>query len=162
MKNYGNQWVKMKNKIILSALILASFGILINILGMIQIKSPHSNCIKLYVDFNILSERDPSTNCLNESNTIQATDLLIKEQYAIIGTNKYPSQVVCRVDMLPAPSQEPCSNMPSADRYWAILIERNSKWDYAKAGIADIKLKPGEGLALVFTIKGKTRFPPNS
>ena len=117
------------------------------------------NCVTVYVDYNGLNTEVPAYSCISISETIKAKEVVFQAGYDILGTQKYPDLIVCRVNNLPAPDKEKCFDMPPADAYWAILIEKNGKWKMAQVGIADIELKAGEGIGLVYVNQGKIKYP---
>ena len=100
--------------------------------------------------------------------------------FKLEGTNKYGNNVVCRLNNLPKPSTpigvkghedyiEECKEMPAAFAYWAVLEKRwqvipnpfdlNGKWAWAQVGVAELAMKPGDGLAFVFVTNGDVKFP---
>lgn len=89
-----------------------------------------------------------------------ASDVLKAAGLTTAGTADYGNQVVCRVDDLPAPSDESCATLPSA-AYWAMWIKTSAdaKWDYAQEGIATQQVTAGQSLALLYTV-GNDTTPP--
>jgi hypothetical protein len=50
--------------------------------------------------------------------------------------------------------------MPAEFGYWALLIRTPEKdWTFAPVGIADLKVNPGEQVALVFSVDEKMELP---
>ena len=55
---------------------------------------------------------------------------------------------------------EPCSDMPPEFAWWAVLVKKHhGNFEWAETGIAEVKLNPGESIALVFSPNGDTKFP---
>ena len=148
----------MNNKIIKITIILAIIAT--TILGFSSIKDANPNvdpsCINLYID---KGDGKPIQGCWGSQHEVAGLSLLLRAGHYTEGTKKYPDQIICRIDGFPSYKVEPCDNMPSADAYWAILVEKNGKWSMAQVGIKDILVRPGEGIGFVFTNKGKVKYP---
>ncbi|MFH8248922.1 hypothetical protein ACH3VR_00960 [Microbacterium sp. B2969] len=115
---------------------------------------------------------DPSTStCVATDKTIAATDALAEAHVTTAGTTQYGDQVVCRVNGVPAEDQalknpdgsdyfEKCEGMPAAFAYWSMWVQPSGgEWEYAQEGLSTLQLKPGEGLALLFTLNGLPASP---
>jgi hypothetical protein len=145
-----------KKLLAITTLLLAGFfGA--GMLGLLPQTTHNPHCVTLYVDWGTLKTSAPTTTCIPKSSTMSGPDFLTEAGYTIIGTHKYPTQIICRLNGLPA--SDPCITMPPAHAYWAILIEQNNKWSWAQTGIDQVLLKPGEGIGLVYANNGKVKFP---
>lgn len=148
----------MTKKLFALALILTVSGL--GIQGIQSLTKPasstESGCITVYYDN---STDSPKSECIDQIGYVDATTVLNKAGYQLEGTDKYPSEIVCRVNNYPTPDQEPCKNMPPEDAYWAIIVNEKGHWDWAQVGIAQIKLKPGQGIGLVYVVDGQINFP---
>lgn len=130
--------------------------------------SLNNACYEIYVDFGSLNNNKTVSYCVNgedNANALQLAQKVVKLE----GTQKYGLQVVCRVDSLPGPKEESCSDMPPEDAYWAVLVKRRSvipdpfsttsEWNWAETGISDVYLNTGDSLGLVFVKDGKIKWP---
>lgn len=115
-----------------------------------------SGCVTVYYDNSI---DKPKSQCLSEAGYTDATSILNRAGYQLEGTQKYPDQIVCRVNNYPTKDTEKCINMPPANKYWAIIVNEKGKWDWAQVGINQIKLKPGQGIGLIYAINGTVNLP---
>ena len=126
------------------------------------------NCVTVIVDFQSLKSEKTQT-CITAGSEIEAMTAFNLAGYSIAGTDKYGLQIVCRVNGLPSATQvigahkdyrETCAEMPAEFAYWALLIRTPEKdWTYAPVGIADLKVNPGEQVALVFSVDEKLDLP---
>jgi hypothetical protein len=138
---------------VVAALIFA--GLIYNITAPQTPKN--SNCITIYLDFGKLNSSKPTTKCVPEPKIVSGPAFLRDAGYNILGTKKYPTQIICKLNGLPA--NDPCITMPPADAYWAVLLENNNKWTWAQTGIDQVTLKNGQGIGLVYANNGKVKFP---
>jgi hypothetical protein len=125
-----------------------------------------NNCVTVIVDFQSLKSEKTQT-CIAAGSAIEAMTAFNLAGYSIAGTDKYGLQIVCRVNGLPDAVHpivskdqktyvEKCADMPADFAYWALLIRTPEKdWTYADKGIADLKVNPGEQVALVFSVDDK-------
>lgn len=162
----------MKNKILIAT------GITVAIVSIffvrIQIDAPKSNCVNMYVDYGVLNNGKTAENCITVDGEVDAMTIANASGLAILGTNKYGLQIVCRVnsfpngvDAIPAKDHkgyvEKCTDMPAEFAYWALLVKRGTssvaQWGWSDKGIQDLKLKAGDSVALVFTINDKVKWP---
>ena len=129
-----------------------------------------SNCVTVIVDFQSLKS-EKTSQCIKAGSAIDAMTAFNLAGYAIHGTDKYGLQIVCRVNGLPnavtpivSKDQdtylEKCTDMPAMFAYWALLIRTPEKdWAFAEVGIQDLKINPGEQVALVFSVDEKMVLP---
>jgi ABC-type oligopeptide transport system substrate-binding subunit len=128
------------------------------------------NCVTVIVDFQSLKSEKTQT-CITAGSEIEAMTAFNLAGYSIAGTDKYGLQVVCRINGLPDAKNpivskdqktyvEKCTDMPAEFAYWSLLIRTPEKdWTYAPVGIADLKVNPGEQVALVFSVDEKLELP---
>lgn len=153
----------MKNRILTSILVIAvAFGAF----KLLDISNKKISCVNVYVDFQKLDNNKIISECISEIDKVNALQLLGKANIGISGTEKYGLAVACRVNGLPNAKQESCLKMPPANAYWAVLIKTKvnvadpfPKWGWAKTGISDVYLSPGDSLGLVFVTDGKVKWP---
>lgn len=115
-----------------------------------------NSCVTVYVDY---STGPKTSQCIDVDGTVTGPQIVSEAGYDIEGTQKYPTEIVCRVNNFPGPDLEKCVDMPPADAYWAILVYKNNKWDWATTGIGEITLQAGEGIGLVYADNGEVSFP---
>lgn len=133
-----------------------------------QTTTTSSDCISVIVDFQSLKS-EKTSQCVKVDGEIDAMTVFNAAGYAIHGTDKYGLQIICRVNGLPSATQiigdhedyrEKCADMPAEFAYWALLIRTPEKdWTFAPVGIADLTVKPGEQVALVFSVDEKMELP---
>ena len=126
-------------------------------------------CITVIVDFQSLDNGNKTAQCLEAEAGANASDLVKQAGFTLEGTDKYGLMIVCRVNGLPSATQiignhkdyrETCADMPAEFAYWSILVRTPEKdWHFAEVGIADLKLNPGEQLALLFSVDGAMALP---
>jgi hypothetical protein len=142
--------------------------------------SAESKCVNVYVDYGVLKNNSKVTECVPVSQKTNALSVIEDAGLALEGTDKYGSQIVCRVDNLPSPVKpigikghedyvEYCLDMPAEYAYWAVLIKRaadplnpvklDSKWGWAQTGVSEVELNPGDSIGLVFADNENVRFP---
>ena len=152
----------MKNRLLMSLVVLVSFGWFITGLDHLNKSKP---CVNVYIDFGSLDNNSKMSKCVpTEKDT--GLNILQKSGINLEGTNKYGLKVICRVNNLPTTKQESCATMPPADAYWAFITKEKSgivnpmpKWGWAQKGISEVYFNPGDSLGLIFTEKGKVRWP---
>ena len=143
----------------LAALALA---MTVSLTGCATTDTAKDNCVTVIVDFQSLDNGNKTSQCLDAETNADALQLVKQAGFTLEGTQKYGLMIVCRVNGLPSATQiigthedyrETCSDMPAEFAYWAILVRTPEKdWHFAEVGIADLKLNPGEQLALVFSL----------
>jgi len=128
------------------------------------------NCVTVIVDFQSL-KNEKISQCVAVGNEINAMTAFNLAGYAIYGTDKYGLQIICRVNALPNAIDpiksdkhkgyvEKCTDMPAEFAYWALLVRTPKEdWKFAEVGILDLTVKPGEQLALVFSVDEKLELP---
>lgn len=127
--------------------------------------------VTIVVDAAALDDGDRTAWCIGTDEPLAATDALALVDVTTEGTEEYGDQVVCRVDGVPAedaaiPAEdgsdyfETCASMPAAFAYWSLWVKpAGDEWAYAQEGLATLQLKPGESLALLFTLNGEPATP---
>lgn len=133
--------------------------------------STKRDCVNVYVDYGVLKNNSTLTDCIAVDGKIDGMTALNAAGLAILGTDKYGLQVVCRVNSLPSGASpigikghedyiETCKDMPAQFAYWAILVRDGSApWGWAQTGLLDIELKPGDSIGLVFADNENVKFP---
>lgn len=128
------------------------------------------NCVTVIVDFQSL-KNEKISQCVAVGSEINAMTAFNLAGYAIYGTDKYGLQIICRVNGLPDAIHpiksdkhkgyaEKCTDMPADFAYWALLVRTPKEdWKFAEVGIQDLTVKPGEQLALVFSVDEKMELP---
>ena len=162
MKLCGSQWVKMKNKIILSLIVVMAFGGMVNFFKHYK----ETPCVNIYVDFGSLDHNKKISECVPAESKIKALNVLKRGKIDVNGTQRYGLQVVCRVNGLPDGRQEKGLKMPPESAYWAVLVKKSTsvldpmpKWGWADKGVSSLYLNPGESIGLVFSKNGKFKWP---
>jgi hypothetical protein len=132
------------------------------------VQTTPADCVNVIVDFQSL-KNEKKSQCISVESELDAMTVFNAAGYGIIGTDKYGLQIVCRVNGLPTATQiigdhkdyrETCAEMPAEFAYWALLVRTAEKdWHFAEVGIADLKVKPGEQVALVFSVDEKIALP---
>jgi hypothetical protein len=150
----------MKNKLFAFIFVITAFFGFMAVAG-----NDNKQCINVYVDYGSLNNGTKVIGCIDAVQHTAALDLLSRSNIKVDGTDKYGLQVVCRVNGLPGPKRESCSDMPPENAYWAVIIKQNktgilsSKWGWAQTGIDKVYLNPGDSLGLVFTENGDIKWP---
>ena len=162
----------MKNKILIASGI--TLTIVCAFIAKAIISAPKSDCVNVYVDYGALNKGSVSENCIPVKNTLNAMTVLNLNGIAITGTDKYGTQIACRVNSFPnaatpirakghKPYLEKCTDMPASFAYWALLVKRGTssvaQWGWSDKGVQDLQLNAGDSLALVFTINDKVKWP---
>lgn len=129
------------------------------------------SCVTVYVDYGVLDNDAKSVECIPTDVPLDGMTAVNMASHAILGTEKYGLDVICKVDSLPKGGVpigieghenyiETCKDMPPAFAYWAILVKTSStEWGWAQTGLRDVKLNPGDSVALVFADNDNVRFP---
>ena len=139
------------------------------------------NCVNVVIDYGVLdAQAKPYEKCLDVEGETTALELMTNANFKIQGTDRYGTDIVCRLNNLPKPNEpigikghedyiESCKDMPAEFAYWAVLEKRkqalpnpadlNTKWAWAQVGVADLALNPGDSLAFVFADNGNVKFP---
>ena len=164
----------------LTAIITAS-AVVVGLTVWGTVSSTTSKCTNVYVDYGVLDSGSTYTECVQIDTKTTALDVVRSAGLVLDGTDKYGSQIVCRINSLPSAVLpigikghetyvERCTDMPAEFAYWAVLIKRASKpfespldlsvnWGWAQTGIADIELNPGDSIGFVFADNENVRFP---
>lgn len=145
------------------------FGILAIVFSFVAITTVVNrshDCVNVYVDYGSLDKNKKTEVCIETVGKISALKVLESADIKIDGTDKYGLQVVCRVNNMPDASRESCAVMPPEDAYWAVIVKGKGlpmdpakEWGWAKTGISEVYLEPGESLGLVFTENGEMKWP---
>ena len=161
----------MKNKLITAFLVLSVAFSGAAFITVINSPKVQSNCVTFIIDYQSLKDTPKTTQCIETAKKINALDVAKQAGTNLVGTAKYGSNIVCRVNGLPDNVHpiksakhknyvEKCADMPAEFGYWAVLVKTPTKdWGWATVGIADLNLNPGDSLALVFSVDGKLAMP---
>ena len=124
--------------------------------------------VQVVVDFATLGPQ-PIDTCVGASAETSAADIAKQAGLTTQGTGDYGDAIVCRVNGEPSAQTalqlasgsytEDCADMPSADAYWSVWVKDAGVWDYAQVGFNDLKLKPGQSVALLFDINNSVTAP---
>jgi hypothetical protein len=127
--------------------------------------------VKVIVDSGSLkqSAADKSV-CVPVTAATPASKVLEEAKVKTEGTTQYPTELVCRVNGVPAADfdithkggtyREDCSKMPAAFAYWSLWVKPASgDWAYAQEGLATLQVNPGESLELLYTVDGEPTAP---
>lgn len=159
--------MKNKNFIVIASL----FGLLAASWIYTSVTSPRQDCVTVYVDYGVLDNGKKVNDCIAVEGNMDAMTVYNSAGLAILGTEKYGLQIVCRVNFLPSGGTpigimghedyvETCKDMPAEFAYWGIIVRKGSApWNWADVGIADLKVKNGDSLGLVFVDNENMRFP---
>ncbi|OAE03086.1 hypothetical protein A6A22_17930 [Arthrobacter sp. OY3WO11] len=127
--------------------------------------------VKVIVDSGALKQEAADTNvCVPVDEPTVAAEILEEADVETEGTTQYPTELVCRVNGVPAADfdvthkegtyREECQSMPAAFAYWALWVKpATGDWAYAQEGLATLKVSPGESLELLFTVDGEPAAP---
>lgn len=128
--------------------------------------------VKVIVDSGALEQDAADKNvCVPVEGPTVASKLLEEAQIETEGTTKYPNELVCRVNGVPAADfdikhkggtyREECKDMPAAFAYWALWVKPSAdgEWAYAQEGLATLKVSPGQSLELLYTVDGAPAAP---
>ena len=127
--------------------------------------------VKVIVDSGALKPSAADTSvCVSVDAPTTAAKVLDEAKVKTEGTTQYPTELVCRVNGVPAADvdithkggtyREECGKMPAAFAYWSIWVKpATGDWAYAQEGLATQQVKPGESLELLFTVDGAPAAP---
>ena len=162
----GHQEDQMKRSILIAT------GITAVVLSLVWVKSetsfPAAECVNVYVDYGVLSDKTPDTECISVSGKINALDLLNKSSFKFeyIDFGGDLGKAVCTLDNLPKLTS--CETMDWTS-YWGVFekhgsndLNANSHWNMSQKGISFTELKPGDAIGLVYLDKGKVRYPDDN
>ncbi|MGM9471347.1 hypothetical protein ACS5PJ_05030 [Pseudarthrobacter sp. YS3] len=128
--------------------------------------------VKVVVDSGSLKQdaADQSV-CVPVNAPTAASKVLDEAKIKTEGTTQYPTELVCRVNGVPAADfdithkagtyKEECKGMPAAFAYWSLWVKPSAAgaWEYAQEGLATLQVNPGQSLELLFTIDGEPAAP---
>jgi hypothetical protein len=127
--------------------------------------------VKVIVDSGSLKQAAADTSvCVPVDAATPASKVLDEAKVKTVGTTQYPTELVCRVNGVPAADldikhkggtyREECKGMPAAFAYWALWVKpATGDWAYAQEGLATLKVSPGESLELLYTVDGAPTAP---
>lgn len=127
--------------------------------------------VKVIVDSGALKQDAATTSvCVPADAATPAAKVLAEAKVKTEGTVQYPTELVCRVNGVPAADleikhkegtyKEECTVMPAAFAYWAIWVKPSGgAWEYAQEGLATLQVKPGESLELLYSVDGEPAAP---
>ena len=135
------------------------------------IEAANKQCVVVHIDYGVLDQEAKFSKCVAVSGETTALDVLRDAGVTVEGTEKYGSQIACRVNSLPSSTKpvnvedhedyvETCAEMPAAFAYWAVLVKDGAlPWGWATTGIDQVKLDAGDSIGLVFADNEKIRWP---
>ncbi|MCQ6270106.1 hypothetical protein M8J71_06355 [Pseudarthrobacter sp. R1] len=127
--------------------------------------------VEVIVDSGALKQAAADTSvCVDVDEPTVAADVLKEANIKTEGTEQYPTELVCRVNGVPAADldithkagtyREECKGMPAAFAYWSLWVKpATGDWAYAQEGLATLKVSPGESLELLYTVDGEPAAP---
>ncbi|MCU1568242.1 MAG: hypothetical protein JWQ56_3179, partial [Pseudarthrobacter sp.] len=127
--------------------------------------------VKVIVDSGSLKQAAADKSvCVPVDAATPASKVLEEADIKTVGTEQYPTELVCRVNGVPAADfdiahkggtyREECKGMPAAFAYWSLWTKPASgDWAYAQEGLATLKVNPGESLELLYTVDGEPAAP---
>jgi hypothetical protein len=127
--------------------------------------------VKVVVDSGALKQAAADKSvCVPVDAATPASKVLEEADIKTEGTVQYPTELVCRVNGVPAADfdithkggtyREECKGMPAAFAYWSLWTKPASgDWAYAQEGLATLKVSPGESLELLYTVDGEPAAP---
>lgn len=127
--------------------------------------------MRVIVDSGSLKQAAADKNvCVPVEGATPASKVLDEAGVETVGTKQYPTELVCRVNGVPAADleithkggtyKEDCSKMPAAFAYWSLWVKpATGDWAYAQEGLATLKANPGESLELLYTVDGAPAAP---
>ncbi|KUM33598.1 hypothetical protein [Arthrobacter sp. EPSL27] len=127
--------------------------------------------VKVIVDSGALKQAAADTSvCVDVDGPTPAAKVLDEAKVKTDGTAEYPTELVCRVNGVPAADldithqggtyREDCSKMPAAFAYWSLWVKPAAgDWAYAQEGLATLQVGPGESLELLYTVDGAPAAP---
>jgi len=130
-------------------------------------EAPHAG-VTLVVDYGSLRSGKPVVRCALHHGTDQLTgwSLFSAAGFKVAGTSDYPTGFVCRINGLPAQSQQDCLHTPTvAEGTWQYFVVGNSgSWKFSMMGAAMSHPKCGEvqGWRFVKISDGPGPYPPRA
>ena len=127
--------------------------------------------VKVIVDSGSLKQAAADTSvCVPVDAATPASKVLDEAKVKTEGTTQYPTELVCRVNGVPAADldithkggtyREECTGMPAAFAYWALWVKpATGDWAYAQEGLATLTVNPGESLELLYTVDSEPAAP---
>jgi hypothetical protein len=127
--------------------------------------------VKVIVDSGALKQAAAdSAVCVTVDGPTPASKVLDEAKVKTEGTTQYPTELVCRVNGVPAADfdiahkggmyREDCGKMPAAFAYWALWVKPAAgDWAYAQEGLATLQVSPGESLELLYSVDGAPAAP---
>lgn len=127
--------------------------------------------VKVIVDSGALKQDAADTSvCVAVDAKTPASKVLDEAKVKTVGTTQYPTELVCRVNGVPAADfdivhkggtyKEECSGMPAAFAYWSLWVKpATGDWAYAQEGLATLQVSPGESLELLYAVDGAPATP---
>ncbi|TAP43222.1 hypothetical protein [Arthrobacter sp. S39] len=127
--------------------------------------------VKVIVDSGALKQDAAETSvCVAVDAKTPASKVLEEAEVKTVGTTQYPTELVCRVNGVPAADfdivhkggtyKEECAGMPAAFAYWSLWVKpATGDWAYAQEGLATLQVSPGESLELLYTVDGAPAKP---
>jgi hypothetical protein len=127
--------------------------------------------VKVILDSGALEQAAADKSvCVPVEGPTAASKVLEEADVKTEGTTQYPTELVCRVNGVPAADldikhkggtyKEECKGMPAAFAYWALWVKPAAgDWAYAQEGLGTLKVNPGESLELLFTVDGEPAAP---
>lgn len=129
--------------------------------------------VRVSVDSSALKQQGaPVTTpvCVPVDGPTPASKVLAEAKVETEGTAAYPTELVCRVNGVPAADldithkagtyREECKEMPAAFAYWSVWVKPAAgAWGYAQEGLATLQVAPGESLELLYTVDGAPAEP---
>jgi hypothetical protein len=127
--------------------------------------------VKVIVDSGSLQQSAADASvCVPVDAPTAASKVLEDAMVKTEGTTQYPTELVCRVNGVPAADldithkggtyREECKGMPAAFAYWSLWTKPASgPWEYAQEGLATLQVSPGQSLELLFTVDGEPAAP---
>ncbi|QYF89133.1 hypothetical protein [Arthrobacter sp. PAMC25284] len=127
--------------------------------------------VQVIIDSGALKQAAADASvCVPVESTTSAAKVLETANVKTEGTVDYPTELVCRVNGVPAADldithqggtyREECGKMPAAFAYWSLWVKPASgDWAYAQEGLSTLQVGPGESLELLFTVDGAPATP---
>jgi hypothetical protein len=127
--------------------------------------------VKVIVDSGSLKQAAADKSvCVPVDEPTAASKVLEEADVKTEGTTQYPTELVCRVNGVPAADfdithkagtyKEECTGMPAAFAYWSLWVKPDAgAWEYAQEGLATLQVSPGQSLELLFTVDGEPAAP---
>ncbi|MEO5778498.1 hypothetical protein [Arthrobacter oryzae] len=127
--------------------------------------------VQVIIDSGALKQAAADASvCVPVESTTSAAKVLETANVKTEGTVDYPTELVCRVNGVPAADldithqggtyREECGKMPAAFAYWSLWVKPAAgDWAYAQEGLSTLQVGPGESLELLFTVDGAPAAP---